>query len=366
MYDTLTGRQQRLSGNRIRIFVCGPTVYDDLHAGHARMLLFYDLVSRYLRYMGKQVTTLVNITDIDPKISAKARSEGVSPQYLAEKYAGRFLADTSALGMDGFVYARVSDYVDVAKQLVNNLVKEGKAYSADGNIYLDTAAIPKFGELSKSTRQELDDCRLDISPGKKSPSDILVWNASDIVGFADKNLGTGIPWWHMQDSSVAMANFGGMYDIHGGATELVYPHHEFHLAQLKVLTSSARPVRIWSHVGLVYSERQKMSKSSGNVITVRQLLKYGANAIRLYFYSKPYRQQLDFSERDLAKFVDMGQTISAAMRKTNRARSNLKAFLQCLEADFDSPAALNVMMDSARSGNGKDLQVMAGILGLRY
>jgi cysteinyl-tRNA synthetase len=350
------------------MFICGPTVYDDLHAGHARMLLFYDLVSRYLRYRGKKVTALVNITDIDPKISARAQSEGVSPQYLAQKYAGRFLDDMSALAMDGFVFARVSDHVDVAKQLVKNLLKEGKAYSADGNIYLDTTTISKFGELSKSSREELDDCRLDISQGKRSPADILVWNASDHIGvsFADRHLGTGIPWWHTQDSSVAMANFGGRYDIHGGATELVYPHHEFHLSQLKVLTSSARPVRVWSHVGLVYSGGHKMSKSAGNVVTVRQLLKYGTNAIRLYFYSKPYRQQFDFSEQDLAKFEEIDQAISAKIGKTNHAKSNLKAFLQCLEDDFDSPSALKVMMDSVRSGNGKDLQVMAGILGLRY
>lgn len=348
------------------MFVCGPTVYDDLHAGHARMLLFYDLVSRYLRYRGRQVTALVNITDIDPKISARAQSEGVSPQYLAQKYAGRFLDDMSALSMDGFVFARVSDHVDMAKQLVKRLLKEGKAYSADGNVYLDTTSVQGFGKLSRSTRQDLDDCRLDISPGKRSPSDILVWNASDIVGFADRHLGTGIPWWHMQDSSVAMANFGGRYDIHGGAIELVYPHHEFHLAQLKVLTSLAHPVRIWSHVGLVYMGGHKMSKSAGNVVTVRQLLKYGANVIRLYFYSKPYRQQFDFSEQGLARFEEIDQAISAKIGKISRARSNLKAFLHCLEDDFDSPSALNAMMDSVRSGNGKDIQVMASILGLRY
>lgn len=350
------------------MFVCGPTVYDDIHAGHARMLLFFDLVSRYLRYKGKKVTALVNITDIDPKISARAQSEGVNPQHLAQEYADRFLVDMSALGMDGFVFARVSDYTDMAKQLITKLLKEGKAYSADGNVYLDTMAIKGFGELSMSTRQELDNCRLDISPGKRSPSDILVWNASDIVGFADKDLGAGIPWWHMQDSSVAMANFGGTYDVHGGATELVYPHHEFHLSQLKVLTSMARPVRIWSHVGLVYSGRKKMSKSAGNVITIRQLLeKHNTNTIRLYFYSKPYRKQFDFSEQDLAKFEEIDQAISAKIQsKTNHAKSNLKSFLRHLEDDFDSPSALNAVIDSARSGNGKDLQVMAGILGLRY
>jgi cysteinyl-tRNA synthetase len=253
------------------------------------------------------------------------------------------------------------------------LLRNGKAYPAGGNVYLDAAAMQSFGSMARMTRQDLSDCRLDISPAKKSPQDILLWNSSEHfdVSFSDSVLGTGIPWWHMQDSSVAVASFGGSYDIHGGASELVYPHHESHLAQLKAITSLGRPVRFWTHVGLVRIKGKKMSKSLGNTIEIQDLLrKYSANAIRLYLLSKHYRDEFDFSEKELERFEELCFKISSTVPDNHerKKQSSLAAkFFKCMEDDFDTPGAIKALTEAAKSGNNtSDLKAMVNILGLYY
>lgn len=347
------------------MLLCGPTVYDYSHAGHARMLLFYDFAARYFRHKGCKVSAVVNITDIDPKIFARTRAEGTSPRALAGRFIGELLRDAAELGIDGFAFARVSDYVGTAQREIRNLIDRGAAYSAGGNTYLDVSATG-FGSMSKMSSKDLRDCRLDIAPGKRSPSDILLWNASEHfdVSFHDGILGNGIPWWHMQDTSVAMGNFGGAYDIHGGAEELVYPHHESHLAQLRALTGKKNPVRFWTHTGLVHSKGEKMSKSLGNAVTIRELLaRHSANAIRLYMLSRHYRERLDFEDKDIKEFERFDREIAAGMGGAGRPL--LDAFVRCIENDFDVSGALRVMRRAARS-TSKDLKTMARVFGLRY
>lgn len=365
-YDTLAaGKIKFVPGNEVRMFLCGPTVYDYSHAGHARMLLFYDLAARYFRFSGAKVRAIVNITDIDSKIFAKARKERRAPKEVADYYITELLRDANALGIDGFMFARVSDYVHTAQDLVKSLLADGKAYFAVGNVYLDAKGAG-FGRLSKMTEEELADCRLDIAPGKKAPYDVLLWNAAEHFGvsFSDKTLGSGIPGWHMQDTSVAMAAFGGAYDVHGGADELVYPHHESHLAQLRALTGEM-PVRLWTHVGLVYNKGKKMSKSLGNTIAVKELVRgYGANAVRLYMYSTHYRRRIDFSKKELEKCTRLDDTIAGALQGQAKT-GHLAKFLQALDNDFDTLAAIKTVTEAAKAKSA-DLRVMAGILGLRY
>ncbi|WP_148681220.1 class I tRNA ligase family protein [Candidatus Nitrososphaera gargensis] len=371
LYDTLSGRKERfvVKGNQVRMLLCGPTVYDYAHIGHARMLLFYDLMARYFRSKKIGVSVIVNITDIDQKVFSKARAAATGPAELASKFIDELLRDLSSLGIDGFMLARVSDHVTTARQLVAGLLQSGKAYSAGGNVYLDTAATLSLGMMAKMTKKDLDDCRLDISPAKKSPSDILMWNASESfdVSFRDDILGSGIPWWHMQDASVAMANYGGLYDIHGGASELVYPHHESHLAQLQALTLRDRPVRFWTHVGLVRTKGKKMSKSLGNTVAVRDLLKrYSANALRLYFYSRHYRDDFDFSESDLGRFQRIDDMIASAMNSRRLdGRKMAERFFDRIEDDFDTPGAISVLIEGAKSRSA-DLGTMVSVFGLRY
>jgi cysteinyl-tRNA synthetase len=343
------------------------------------MLLFYDLFARYLRYRGGRVSALVNITDVDPKIFARAREEGISPGELADRFIGELLKDCAALGIDGFSFARVSDHVDVAELLIKRMLDGGRAYSASGNIYLDTSRVAGMGSMSKMSRQEIEDCRLDIAPGKRSPSDILLWNASEQfdVSFGDRVLGRGIPWWHMQDTSVAYAAFGGKYDVHGGANELVYPHHESHLAQLRAATGKSEPVRLWTHTGLVYVKKEKMSKSLGNSVALRDLLRrHSANAIRLYVYSVHYRDRMDFAEHDIAQFEDLDGEVAGALAAGRNEKNRegegkkqpllLKNFIRHMEDDFDTPSALKDLRAAARLQDGNSLKRMVGILGLRY
>ena len=370
LYDTVAGRTKKFvaNGNYIRMFLCGPTVYDYSHIGHARMLLFYDLMARYFRSRRTGVSVIVNITDIDQKIFSKARATSAGPAELAGRFIDELLCDLSSLGIDGFALARVSDHVSTARQLVAGLLQAGRAYSAGGNIYLDAASVPSFGRMAGMARKDLDDCRLDISPAKKSPSDILLWNGSESfeVSFRDGILGSGIPWWHMQDSSVAMACYGGSYDIHGGASELVYPHHESHLAQLEALTSQDKPVRFWTHVGLVRIKGKKMSKSLGNTIAIRDLLRrHSPNALRLYFYSKQYRDDIEFAENDLGRFERIDHMIASALNRQPAARKMAGRFLDCIEDDFDVPGALNVLIGAAKSRSA-DLDAMVSVFGLRY
>ena len=363
--------------NIVKIFVCGPTVYDYCHLGHARIFVFYDFMTRYFLLKGLAPIVLLNITDIDPKIASRANTEGLSIEALTNKYIDGLYNDLISCGITtSFNFARVSDYVNTAAKLVINLLERNLAYSRNGNIYLNTNRLKLYGKLSQMSKNDLNSRRLDIGPGKLNPSDILIWNASDEFGqkYDHKILGSGIPWWHMQDTSVAMSNFNGIYDIHGGATELIYPHHESHLAQLEVLASSSCPIRYWTHVGLVKIKGRKMSNSVGNTIKIRDLLKrYSSNTLRLYLFSQHYRESLIFSRSKLNKFEIIDESISKAIdnvltyKESDNNPKLLAKFIRYIEDDFDTPRALDLLIETARSKDKvKDLKNMVNIFGLQY
>ena len=368
----------------VKIFICGPTVYDYSHLGHARVFLFYDLMSRYFIFRDFRPIAIVNITDIDPKISFKAKVEGISQRRLSTKYFEELLIDLSLLEINGTLnFARASDYVESAKEIVKKLLRNNIAYSTSGNIFLDTTGLSSYGKLSGMTRNDLNNARLDISPKKHNPSDILLWNAVDDFDekYSDEILGNGVPWWHMQDSSIAISNFNGHYDIHGGAVDLIYPHHESHRAQLQVLTSCERPVKYWTHVGLLTVGSKKMSKMLHNTIRIRDLLKkYHSNIIRLYIFSNHYRSQFDFSLSRLDRFREVDDIMANAFIRSDKASSEfyyhksdkttkkyLNKFIKCIEDDFDTPKALEIMIDTAKSDKSfAALRQMVNIFGLRY
>ena len=360
--------------NTARILVCGPTVYDFSHFGHARILLFYDLLARYLEQKGMKTTAILNITDIDPKISFRAKEEGSSAAEISNRFINELLIDIRSLGIETFSIARTSDYLETAKNLILGLVTEKRAYFTNNNVYLDTSSLASYGRLSRMSRDELINSRVDIAKGKKNPSDILLWNGSDDFGqtYHDNFLGTGVPWWHIQDSSVAMSIFDGKYDIHGGAIELVYPHHESIIAQLQVLTSSQQPVKIWSHVGLVTINGKKMSKSFGNVVRIRDMLhKYSSNIVRLYLLSRHYRQPFKFSQSELDKYCFINDKIASSLWRTvstsNQSSSKLRQkFTRYMENDMNTPAALQLMIEAATRHDLTDLKYMTRIFGLSY
>ena len=390
IFDTLSktrcslenGRGTGPSGKKrpVKIFVCGPTVYDYCHLGHARVFLFYDLIARLLRLRGEKATLVMNITDIDPKISTKAKRNGEMPEKTSNRFTRELFADLSNLGINGISFARVSDYVETARQIVLKLIGKKVAYPLNGNIYLDTSKTPLFGQLSAFNKKELSTMRFDIAPNKRNPNDLLLWNTTDIIGYSyeDKTIGSGFPSAHLQDLSVLISLFKGNYHLHGGAADLIYPHHESILAQLIELTSLDRPVKCWNHVGLVLIDGKKMSNSLNNAIPIRTILhRYDSNILRLYFFSEPYRTPMHYSESTIRNIEKLNKKIARTMstvKITGHIRDNTsedlafrKKFLTPIENDFDTASALHVLINAAENENpSASFLEMLQILGLRY
>lgn len=378
LFDTLSSESIILdpSSNQIRILVCGPTLYETCHVGHARVLCFYDLMTRYLVHKGFSVAAVVIITDLDPKISSKATSIGKSAQILSNYYMNEFLMDISSLGTDRFLlFARVSNYVNVATDIIKKLSCDQIAYSASGNMYIDVRKIPSYGEMSGMSCDKLREFRIDIAPNKRNPEDVLLWYSSlSCQQFYNSSLGNGTPWWHTQDVSVAMSIYDGNYDIHGGGEELIYPHHETILGQLRILTNANRPVGWWTHVGTVTIRGNKMSNSLSNTLKIRDLIKeFLPNVIKLYLLSTHYREELSFSKSQLRKFIATDNLIASCLlsRKTsnNNAYSNkiFTEFQARLDNDFDTPGALSILMEGLAKGIDRNvLEKMTNIFGLYY
>ena len=350
--------------NLVKIFICGPTVYDYTHLGHARIFLIYDLLSRCLSDQGMRTDVLVNLTDINQNVFNKARENSTTYKDVAKFYASAFVGDLQSLGIQSVNrLAFVSDYVSSIEHEVKKLMEKNDAYMAHGNVYLDVSKAKNYGKISQQTKTQLNLHRLDIGPGKKNQEDVMLWNCTDDFDFSWKSeFGEGIPWWHMQDTAVAFENFGKNYDIHGGARELLYPHHEAHLAQYQLLSGSETPVKSWVHVGLVLSDGEKMSKSLGNVVWVKDLIKkYDSDLIRLYIFSVHYRNDMDFSEKDLLAKKPLLELIRLTGTKvsdtTHKDISNLiHDMVTSLQDDLDSSTALVTLEEICLEvKNGKNI-----------
>jgi cysteinyl-tRNA synthetase len=323
----------------------------------------------------------MNITDIDPKISARARRYGCTTEKISSRFIHELYSDLSQLGITGISFARVSDYVDVARHLALKLLEKDMAYFLSGNVYLDTSRDPLFGQLSAMSKHQLEDMRFDIAPNKRSPSDLLLWNTTDDIGYRyyDKTLGSGFPLAHLQDLSVLISLFKGNYQLHGGASDLIYPHHESILSQLNVLSYSVKhpAVECWTHVGFFMNRGEKMSNSLDNAIQIRKILQhYNPNVIRLYMLSEHYRKPMLFSESRLRTFEKLDKKISKIVSAATIAEPigsggnksfELKNFVRYIENDFDTVNALRLLTDMAEITDASTsfLEIVK-ILGLHY
>jgi len=369
--------------NVIRIFVCGPTVYDNCHIGHARIFVLVDLISRALQSRNHVSHVIVNITDIDPKLFEN--------NINSDLIFGNLIDDLNRLGIGNLNYARATDYVAESKEVIGNLIKRKLAYSINGNVYLDSSKFNSYGALSHLSKKELQNQRHDIDINKRNVTDIFLWNTSDDYGiqYNDKNFGNGTPWWHTQDTAVAMFHFDGNYDIHVGGIDLCFPHHEMLRAILMALTHKKKPVKCWMHVGILDIESTKMSKSTGNAIYVRDLLKkFDANTLKLYFYSLDYKKIMNFSVSELIKFEaintmirnivstsvhdsrnydttnDNAVTDTKALRKDT---NTLELFYNYIENDLDTPNALALFLQTVMNPNRmNEAKKMMKIFGLEY
>ena len=363
---------------KVKIFICGPTLYDYTHLGHARIFLTYDLLCRVMASQNYKTDVLVNMTDINQSVFNKALDQQTDYYTLTRFYSDEFIKDLNLLNIHTITrLAHVSDYVPNIVKHISYLIKNDHAYSANGNIYFNTQKIKDYGKISKQSRDQLRLHRLDIAPNKKNPEDFMLWNCSEDFGFFwSGEFGNGVPWWHIQDTTVALENFGLHYDIHGGAKELAYPHHDAHLAQYKAMTGEESPVKRWMYIGLVFSKGEKMSKSLGNVVLARDLVnKYGQNLVRLYLFSTHYLDDVDYKEEDILdkkKFLE--KIFYVKNKKSDHTSSNISSlmnnFFENLDDDLNSPKALEIFEKICdltlkdESISKEDLDKIINILGI--
>ncbi|MBI3030992.1 MAG: cysteine--tRNA ligase [Candidatus Rokubacteria bacterium] len=307
LYNTLTRKKEELVPLRpgeIRMYVCGVTVYDLSHIGHGRSALAFDVMRRYLRYRGYDVRFIRNFTDVDDKIIKRAQEEGVPPRELAERYIEEYRKDMGALGiLPADVEPKATDHIPQMIKLIERLVAKGVAYPLDGDVYFEVKRFPRYGRLSGKNLEELQaGARVEVDERKRNPLDFALWKASKEGEPAwPSPWGPGRPGWHIECSAMSMHYLGESFDIHAGGEDLVFPHHENEIAQSEAATG--RPfVRYWVHNGFVNLGAEKMSKSLGNVLTLKELLRHHEpEALRLYLLGTHYRNPLDFSNERVAE-----------------------------------------------------------------
>lgn len=349
------------------MFVCGPTVYDYSHVGHARTYLAYDIIARYLRSRGFSVFYLVNITDIDDKIINRANASGEEPLVLADRFTKEFFKDMEALGIIGVnIYAKASEHVPEIVDQISILLEKGYAYRVDGDVYFDVSKFPDYGKLSKQNIEQLSVHRIDPDARKRNVVDFALWKSQKPgEPVWDSPWGRGRPGWHIEDTAITTTYFGPQYDIHGGGLDLVFPHHEAEIAQAEAATDVKPLVKYWLHGGLLMVSGERMGKSMGNFLTIQNLLKrHDAEALRLYYAMRHYRTQLEFDESGVAQAEEVldklrsvhNQFMSLPESSDTNAENGadndvqrlttaaMNSFVEAMDDDFNTPRALAVMI----------------------
>ena len=386
IFNTLTGEKEEfvpLHDGEVRMYVCGVTVYDSSHIGHARSLLTFDVIYRYLRFLGHRVQFVRNFTDVDDKIIKRAQEENVECATLTERYIAEFHRDAEALGLLAPTEEpRATRHIAEIIHLIQQLEAKGLAYGVDGDMYFPVERLPGYGKLSRKKLDELEaGARVEIDERKRSPLDFALWKASKPGEPTwDSPWGPGRPGWHIECSAMSTKYLGQPFDIHGGGRDLIFPHHENEIAQSEGALD--RPLaRYWIHNGFLNIDQQKMSKSLGNVFTIDDVLKRSqAAALRHYFLGSHYRSPMDFSFQGLeeaARGVErIYETVERVTQKT-KGRGNaapdaglLKAFQEEMDDDFNTPKALALMFDEVRTLNrllddGKDADVVGRTLAVQ-
>jgi len=363
IYNTATHRKEEFTSiepGKVKLYACGPTVYDYFHIGNARAFLFFDVARRYLEYRGYEVTYVQNITDIDDKIIARSLEEGIPYNEFAAKYAQAFLEDSAALGIKTPHHQpRATDMMPQIIDLITELVKRGYAYEAAGDVYFDTARLPEYGQLSgKKIEDQMAGARVAENTLKRNPTDFTLWKHSKPgEPIWQSPWGEGRPGWHSECVVMGQNYLGQTFDIHGGGVDLVFPHHENELAQAYAI--SGKPLaNYWVHNGFLNIEGEKMSKSLDNFFSARDILaQHSAQAIRFFFLSKHYRSPIDFnreiiaeSERAIANFRDTLKAIDyLKMPEDSSFEQELAGteaeFIRAMDDDFNSAKAIAVLFE---------------------
>ncbi|MGC8629335.1 MAG: cysteine--tRNA ligase [Candidatus Micrarchaeia archaeon] len=352
----------------VHMFVCGQTVYDDAHIGHAKTYIDFAIVARWLRHLGYKVTYVQNITDIEDKIIARANEQGIKPEELAERYTQRFFEDMEALGIkkDVDMFPRSHDYIGAIRDQIQILLDKGYAYLLDGDVYYDVSKFPDYTKLSGMNIEELKNHRIEPREGKRNVYDFSLWKAAKpgephwVISLVYKGKEIkldGRPGWHIEDTAMTYSVFGPQYDLHGGAQELIFPHHTNEIAQAEAAFGKKPFVKYWLHSGVVTMKGVKMSKSLKNFIRIRDFIRdYGPEVLKLLVLSTHYRKEIDYEERlaveaqkrlrymysAFSVFYNAEESEGEeAKEEISTAVANFeKEFSEAMNNDFNTPVAL--------------------------
>ena len=363
IYNTLTRSKEAfrpIEPGHVRMYVCGMTVYDYCHLGHARVLVAFDVVARYLRSLGYRVTYVRNITDIDDKIVARANENGEDFSVLTGRFIEHMHEDCRALGvLAPDVEPRATHYIEPIVSMVERLIENGAAYQgANGDVYYDVSAFPAYGALSDRRIEDLrSGARVEIDEAKDDPLDFVLWKSSKPGEPSwGSPWGPGRPGWHIECSVMSTACLGHYFDIHGGGMDLQFPHHENEIAQSEAATGS-KFVNVWMHNGFVRIDDEKMSKSLGNFFTVRGVLeRYPAETVRYFMLSSHYRSPLSYAEHHLRRADASVRRLYTALRGLGGPEAVpdeewLGRFRAAMDDDFNTPKAVSVLFDLAHEVN---------------
>jgi len=368
IYSTLSGKKEEFSppGGEVKIYVCGVTPYDDAHIGHAMSYVIFDVIRRYLRYKKFRVRYVQNVTDIDDKIIDRANKLGIAPRELAEKYTQSYFEDMDALNIiraETDVYPKATDEIPKIIEVIQGLIDKGHAYPAGGSVYFRVRSAPDYGKLSHRSLEAMRaaECAMG-SQEKEDAMDFALWKASKPgEPYWPSPWGQGRPGWHIECSAMSLKYLGDTLDIHGGGQDLIFPHHENEIAQSESFTGKKPFVRYWLHNGLVQLGGDKMSKSLGNLITIKDALKkYSADAIRAFILNSHYRSPLTYSEEGLEAAQSGAVRLLRIIYRHDKTGDKGKAldaapyqqkFIEAMDDDFNTPQAIAVIFDLAREIN---------------
>jgi cysteinyl-tRNA synthetase len=372
VFNTLTKSKEEfvpIDDKKVKMYVCGVTVYDDMHMGHARNMVVFDMLTRYLRYRGYTVTHVTNFTDVDDKIIARAHEQGIEPLKLSAMYIERYFKESEALGVHrADVYPKASDYIPQIIEFIGRIEKAGYAYQAiDGSVYFDMEKVDTFGRLSGMKADDLvAGARVEVGEAKRNPMDFALWKAAKPGEISwPSPWGHGRPGWHIECSAMVSQLLGDTIDIHGGGNDLIFPHHENEILQSEAVTG--KPLaHYWMHNGMLEVQGEKMAKSLKNFFTVKQILeRYKREEVRFYLLNTHYRGPLGYSDTALdeaavalSRLHNTYRDLQASLKNANgsndardlveKARTD---FIAQMDDDLNTRGAIAVMFDLARETN---------------
>jgi cysteinyl-tRNA synthetase len=378
---SLTKKPLKLGGDEVSIYVCGVTPYDVTHAGHAFVFLTFDTFRRYLEYKGLRVRHVQNLTDIDDDMVKQSRKTGIPVFELALTNDALFQADMRSLNwLPPHHYPRASEFVPQIVEIVGKLLERGHAYEDEGDVFFDVSSFPAYGQMAHETPDLLAKRpEIPLAGKGRAPLDFLLWQRTEPDEPSwDSPWGTGRPGWHIECSAMNLTLHGDQVDIHGGGSDLMFPHHDSEIAQSESYTGKAPFVRHWVHSGMLCYQGEKMSKSLGNLVLIRHLLtRYPAEAIRLYFASIHYRANEEFKESELARWsaVYRDQLVPALGVQDGEGQVDVVGLTSRFEAamddDLDTPTAVDVVCEladevlaSPSSEGRRKLQELCSIFGI--